>query len=72
MTGLPESIPCPECRELVQLHCPGMTEVSRADVLWMHGWHQPLHPDQVGNNHRKEAAKAFKEWESLSPFGVRS
>lgn len=63
-----EGIACDECRVLVKEMFSGMTKVSRAAVLELHGRHQPMHPNQVGANHRSTAAKAWAEWEALDPY----
>lgn len=65
---LAEGIACGECRDLVREMFPGMAKVSRAAVFELHGRHRPMHPNEVGANHRREAAKAWAEWEALDPY----
>lgn len=64
MTGLPESIPCPECRAAVE----GVGVVSRAYVNELHWSHRPMHPNEVGGSHRARARREFAAWEALSPY----
>ncbi len=68
-TELPTSIQCEECLDELGIH-PGApyAVVSRPEVLVIHNRHRPMHPNQVGPRRRKEAAKAYAEWEAKGPY----
>ena len=69
MAELPKSIPCPECQtEVERLGWTG--HVSRAAVQALHQDHRPMHPSQVGANHRKAARAAYDRWASQDPFAT--
>lgn len=65
-SDLPDTIPCAECAAEA-----GDGPVSRAYVNELHWQHRPPHPNEVGPGRRREAAKAWAEWEALSPYGPR-
>lgn len=61
-----DTVTCPECLAFFAANNPGQTTLSRADVDYYHWTHRPMHPAEVGANHRVAAKKAWAEWEALA------
>lgn len=67
MGDLPKHITCPDCIDFFSA-VDTSEPISRAWANEVHWSHRPLHPNEVGANHRRSARMAYDEWESHSPY----
>lgn len=63
----PTEVECGECVREIEDRWPGMSgeAISRAAVNEIHWGHRPMHPNEVGANHRKDAKARYDAWDAL-------